>query len=218
MPYVQVRSFNPDKMGKRDGWCLMNTRLAFGINTGKFASAKADMESQRANGTLHPISTLPTDCAVPVYINTVSPYEHVEVCVNGKTWYSDGKIVKAPAKGTIFGWGELCDGTRVVKLETAKNELDKYSDKELAQMVLKGQFGNGATRKAKLGKRYEMVQYEVNKLLGAMPSTGVYYIVKSGDTLSGIAAKYKTTVANLVKLNGIKNPNLIYVNQKIRVK
>lgn len=218
MPYVQVRSFNPDKMGKRDGWCLMNTRLAFGINAGKFASAKADMESQRANGTLHPISTLPTDCAVPVYINTVSPYEHVEVCVNGKTWYSDGKIVKAPAKGTIFGWGELCDGTRVVKLETAKNELDKYSDKELAQMVLKGQFGNGATRKAKLGKRYEMVQYEVNKLLGASPSTGVYYIVKSGDTLSGIAAKYKTTVANLVKLNGIKNPNLIYVNQKIRVK
>ena len=218
MPYVQVRSFNPDKMGKRDGWCLMNARLAFGINTGKFASAKADIESQRANGTLHPISTLPSDCAVPVYINTVSPYEHVEVCVNGKTWYSDGKVVKAPAKGTIFGWGELCDGTRVVKLETAKNELDKYSDKELAQMVLKGQFGNGATRKAKLGKRYEMVQYEVNKLLGAAPSTGVYYIVKSGDTLSGIAAKYKTTVANLVKLNGIKNPNLIYVNQKIRVK
>ncbi len=218
MPYVQVRSFNPDKMGKRSGWCLMNTRLAFGINTGKFASAKADMESQRANGTLHPISTLPTNCSVPVYINTVSPYEHVEVCVNGKTWYSDGKVVKAPAKGTIFGWGELCDGTRVVKVETTKNELDKYSDKELAQMVLKGQFGNGATRKAKLGKRYEMVQYEVNKLLGAMPSTGVYYIVKSGDTLSGIAAKYKTTVANLVKLNGIKNPNLIYVNQKIRVK
>lgn len=218
MPYVQVRSFNPDKMGKRSGWCLMNARLAFGINIGKFASAKADMESQRANGTLHPISTLPTNCSVPVYINTASPYEHVEVCVNGKTWYSDGKTVKAPAKGTIFGWGELCDGTRVVKVETAKNELDKYSDKELAQMVLKGQFGNGAARKAKLGKRYEMVQYEVNKLLGAAPSTGVYYIVKSGDTLSGIASKYKTTVANLVKMNGIKNPNLIYVNQKIRVK
>ena len=218
MPYVQVRSFNPYKMGKLDGWCLANTRLAFGINTGKFASAKADMESQRANGTLHPVSTLPDNCAVPVYINTLSPYEHVEVCVNGKTWYSDGKVVKAPAKGTIFGWGELCDGTRVVKLETAKNDLDKYSDKELAQMVLKGQFGNGAMRKAKLGKRYEMVQYEVNKLLGAIPSTGVYYIVKSGDTLSAIAAKYKTTVANLTKLNGIKNPNLIYVNQKIRVK
>lgn len=218
MMYVQVKTFNPSKMGKRDGWCLMNTRLGFGIPNGKFPSAKADMESQRANGTLHPISTLPTNCAVPVYLNTTSPYEHVEVCVNGKTWYSDGKIVKAPAKSSIFGWGELCDGVRVVKVQAAKNELDEYSDKELAQMVLKGQFGNGAVRKAKLGNRYNAVQNEVNKLLGASKSQGVYYIVKSGDTLSGIATRYKTTVLNLVKLNGIKNPNLIYVNQKLRIK
>ena len=218
MMYIQVKTFNPSKMGKRDGWCLMNARLGFGISNGKFPSAKADMESQRANGTLHPISTLPTNCAVPVYLNTTSPYEHVEVCVNGKTWYSDGKIVKAPAKSIIFGWGELCDGVRVVKVQAAKNDLDEYSDKELAQIVLKGQFGNGAVRKAKLGKRYNAVQNEVNKLLGASKSQGVYYIVKSGDTLSGIATKYKTTVLNLVKLNGIKNPNLIYVNQKLRIK
>jgi LysM repeat protein len=85
-------------------------------------------------------------------------------------------------------------------------------------MVLKGKFGNGAVRKAKLGKRYNSVQKEVNKLLGASKSEGIYYIVKSGDTLSSIATKYKTTVSNLVKLNGIKNPNLIYVNQKIRIK
>ena len=218
MSYIQVKTFNPSKMGKRDGWCLMNVRLGFGIPNGKFPSAKADMESQRANGTLHPISTLPVNCAVPVYLNTTSPYEHVEVCVNGKTWYSDGKIVKAPAKSTIFGWGELCDGVRVVKVQAAKNDLDEYTDKELAQMVLKGQFGNGAIRKAKLGNRYNAVQNEVNKLLGASKSQGIYYIVKSGDTLSGIATRYKTTVLNLVKLNGIKNPNLIYVNQKLRIK
>lgn len=218
MSYIQVKTFNPSKMGKRDGWCLMNARLGFGISNGKFPSAKADMESQRANGTLHPASTLPTNCAVPVYLNTTSPYEHVEVCVNGKTWYSDGKIVKAPANSIIFGWGELCDGVRVVKVQAAKNDLDKYSDMELAQMVLKGQFGNGAVRKSKLGNRYNAVQNEVNKLLGASQSQGVYYTVKSGDTLSGIATKYKTTVSDLVKLNGIKNPNLIYVNQKLRIK
>ena len=218
MSYIQVKSFNPAKMGKRSGWCLMNAREGFGISTGKFASAKADMESQRANGTLHPLSTLPTNCAVPVYLDTTSPYEHVEVCVNGKTWYSDGKVVKAPAKASVFGWGELCDGTRVVKLETKKDDLAKYSDKELAQMVLKGLFGNGAVRKAKLGLRYEAVQKEVNKLLGATQSTGTYYTVKSGDTLSAIASRYKTTVSELVRLNGIKNPNLIYVNQKLRIK
>lgn len=46
-----------------------------------------------------------------------------------------------------------------------------------------------------------------------------YYVVKSGDTLSGIAKKYKTTVNALMKLNpDIKDANKIYVKQKIRVK
>lgn len=49
-------------------------------------------------------------------------------------------------------------------------------------------------------------------------STKQYYTVKSGDTLSEIAAKYKTSVNRLVSLNGIKNPNLIRVGQKLRVK
>ena len=41
------------------------------------------------------------------------------------------------------------------------------------------------------------------------------YTVKSGDTLSAIANKYNTTVAELARINNIGNPNLIYVNQKI---
>ncbi len=43
------------------------------------------------------------------------------------------------------------------------------------------------------------------------------YTVKSGDTLSRIAAKYGTTVAKLVEINGIKNPNLIRVGQILRL-
>ena len=43
------------------------------------------------------------------------------------------------------------------------------------------------------------------------------YTVKSGDTLSGIAAKYGTTSANLAAKNGIKNPDLIYPGQKIKI-
>ena len=46
----------------------------------------------------------------------------------------------------------------------------------------------------------------------------VTYTVKRGDTLSGIARRYKTTVAKLVKDNDIKNANLIYVGQKIKIK
>lgn len=43
------------------------------------------------------------------------------------------------------------------------------------------------------------------------------YTVKSGDTLSGIASRYGMTVNALVMLNGIKNANLIYPGQALRV-
>ena len=45
--------------------------------------------------------------------------------------------------------------------------------------------------------------------------TSTIYTVVRGDTLSEIALKYDTTVSNLVKLNNISNPNLIYPGQKI---
>lgn len=41
------------------------------------------------------------------------------------------------------------------------------------------------------------------------------YIVRYGDTLSQIALRYNTTVRDLVQANNIRNPNLIYVGQRI---
>lgn len=41
------------------------------------------------------------------------------------------------------------------------------------------------------------------------------YVVKAGDTLNKIAAKYDTTAAELGKLNNIKNLDLILVGQKL---
>lgn len=49
--------------------------------------------------------------------------------------------------------------------------------------------------------------------------TSKTYKVKAGDTLSKIAARYGTTVSRLVAINPkIKNPNLIYVGETIRVR
>ena len=45
----------------------------------------------------------------------------------------------------------------------------------------------------------------------------IVYTVKRGDTLSAIAAKYGTTVKAIAAENGIKNVNLIYVGQKLRI-
>lgn len=43
------------------------------------------------------------------------------------------------------------------------------------------------------------------------------YTVRTGDTLSEIAAKYGTTVAKLVQANGIQDPNKIYPGDTLRI-
>lgn len=108
-------------------------------------------------------------------------------------------------------------------------EADKKSVEEIAKEVINGKWGNGADRKTKLtnaGYNYSEVQAKVNQLLSAKSqptanvttTTKIYYVVKSGDNLTKIAKKYSTSVDKLVKLNNIKNKNLIYVGQKLRVK
>lgn len=43
------------------------------------------------------------------------------------------------------------------------------------------------------------------------------YIVKSGDTLSGIASKYGTTYQKLARINNISNPNIIFPGQVLKI-
>ena len=60
----------------------------------------------------------------------------------------------------------------------------------------------------------------LSKVTTSTPASGtndIVYIVKSGDTLSGIAAKYGTTYQKLAAYNNISNPNLIAVGQKILI-
>ena len=96
----------------------------------------------------------------------------------------------------------------------------KKSNEEIANEVINGAWGNGEDRKKRLtdaGYNYTVVQAIVNKKM-ADRNQSVYYVVKRGDTLSGIASKYGTTYQQLAKINGIANPNKIYPGQKIRVK
>ena len=60
-------------------------------------------------------------------------------------------------------------------------------------------------------------------LTGTPPSTatttpgGQYYVIQSGDTLGSIAAKYNTTVDQLLKLNPGVDPNALHPGNRIRV-
>ena len=49
------------------------------------------------------------------------------------------------------------------------------------------------------------------------PTPRNQYVVRPGDTLSGIAALFNTTVAELRRKNGITNPNIIRVGQRIKI-
>lgn len=52
----------------------------------------------------------------------------------------------------------------------------------------------------------------------ATPPPGpVVYTVRSGDTLSGIAAAYGTTVAALAELNGIDDPSRLRIGQELEI-
>ena len=72
------------------------------------------------------------------------------------------------------------------------------------------------------GYDWEAIQSLVDKGVGK-PTTqtddgAVYYTVKAGDTLSGIAKKFGQTQKQLIAWNNIKNKNLILKGQKLRVK
>ena len=156
-----------------------------------------------------------------------------DIIKESETDTSDKKTIDELAEEVIDGkWGDGED--RKTKLEKAGYDYDavqgrvneilkekdnKKSITEVAKDVINGKYGNGEERKKKLeaeGYDYDQVQAKVNQLLGA--NVTKTYTVKSGDTLSGIASKYKTTVAKLVKDNNIKNANLIYPGQKIVIK
>lgn len=49
-------------------------------------------------------------------------------------------------------------------------------------------------------------------------SDEIVYQVRPGDTLSGIAARYNTTVGRLAEVNGIDNPDLIYPDTILKIK
>lgn len=72
-----------------------------------------------------------------------------------------------------------------------------------------------------VGQRLSTTSSVATTQTPAQPTTPVnvttqnFVIVKAGDTLSAIARRSQTSVANLIQLNSLSNPNLLYVGQKI---
>lgn len=157
--------------------------------------------------------------------NLGSRYDEIQAIVNHVCTASASTLASEACKGK-YGNGDdrkRALGTRYDEVQEKINAMlgvdKKKPVSEVAKDVIAGKYGNGETRVKMLeaeGYDADEVQTEVNKQLGV--TSAVYYTVKSGDTLSGIAAKYGTTYTKLASMNGISNPNKIYVGQKIRVR
>ena len=102
------------------------------------------------------------------------------------------------------GGGALKSSTLLKKLN--KGDYTSAANELLRWNKASGKILAGLTRRRKAEKALFLKQ------------SATYYIVKKGDTLSAIASKYNTTYQELAKLNNIKNPNLIYVDQKLLIK
>lgn len=151
---------------------------------------------------------------------------YVESVSGGKITTLEGNMGEKVGRRTIpVGYGYIRGFARPKYSASSGGNTPSNPTKsidELAKEVINGLWGNGDERKQRLtaaGYNYSAVQARVNELVkGSSESKAEYYTVKSGDTLSGIAKKYGTTCQKLAQMNGIKNPNIIYAGQKIRVR
>jgi LysM repeat protein len=127
--------------------------------------------------------------------------------------------VAPTSAGTVTNWTEL--SWNEISLRTAPGPMTQYAAKFVAP-------SDKVVIAVRAWKKWGTVQRELNVNLDAIKlvqcgsggggSTGrCIYVVKRGDTLGVIARKNGTTVAVLTRMNGIKNPNKIYVGQKLQV-
>ena len=95
----------------------------------------------------------------------------------------------------------------------------RLSNEEMAKKVIAGEYGDYPERKTRLeaeGYNYEAIQKIVNQTY-ANSSSYQTYVVKSGDTLSGIGSKFGVTYQKIAADNNISNPNLIHPGQVLKI-
>lgn len=78
-------------------------------------------------------------------------------------------------------------------------------------------FANGITNPNLIFAGQSLVIPGTSSSGSGSPAGSSTYTVKSGDTLYSIARQFGITIDTLVSLNGISNPNFIYVGQVLKV-
>lgn len=153
--------------------------------------------------------------------------EHVKIFKNKGIWIEDGTITPQPGDIILFNWDDNTqpnDGysDHIGYVESVSGRTITTIEGNKSQAVGRRTLTVGAGNI----RGYARPKYSGSSSTGSSGSTTggattggseTVYTVKSGDTLSGIAAKYGMTYQTLASYNGISDPNKISVGQKIKI-
>lgn len=122
---------------------------------------------------------------------------------------------------------DICKRNGIKKLVWSTNKNDRVNHRGGCNLTVHRDYANKSCPGDYLYNKHGEIAAEVNRRLGVTEnnttenktstSGETTYTVQRSDTLSKIANKYGTTYQKIAAYNGIKNPNLIHVGQKIKI-
>lgn len=160
--------------------------------------------------------------------------EHVKLFKKAGIWIEDGTITPEKGDIVVFNWDDATqpndgysDHIEVVRSVASKNfettggnmsgGIVGHRTVAIGWGYIRG-FARPKYAKANNSTpKPEKPDTGANKKPTEATTTAKTYTVKSGDNLTKIANKFGTTVQVLVDLNNIKNKNLIYVGQVLKL-
>ncbi len=135
-----------------------------------------------------------------------------KICTEGKTGNASGNHIHLEVSlGTDASWTLKRKGAYTEYVITNNVKPEEYLFVSKKSTILSDTYK---------GIKYNLI-WETDEIIVDKPiDEAVYYIVKKGDNLTTIAKNFNTTVNNIMILNRseISNPDLIFIDQKIRVK
>ncbi len=146
--------------------------------------------------------------------------------VAGKTVDQNYMLVDYPAMIKAKGLNGHTDSKFDVNRDGAVNSKDIIAEmKAIAAGKTDSQFdlnGDGKVNSKDAVSIMKNISASVQYEEQSAPSVSdkqdyTEYTVVSGDTLSGIAAKFNTTYQKIAEYNGLENPNLIFSGQTLKI-
>ena len=109
------------------------------------------------------------------------------------------------------------DRNNLINIETSWNTYIgiQYTDRGIVNGINGNVDRDLYTEEIFLDETSEIINNTENTIPANTES--IEYTIQSGDTLSAIARRYGTTVQELVNINNIQNPDLIYPGEKLRI-